>query len=61
MVLAIEPMINMGTRKTKQLSDGWGVITRDRKPSAHFEKTVAITEEGPRLLTIEPDYRRPVE
>lgn len=61
MVLAIEPMINMGTRKTKQLSDGWGVITRDGKPSAHFEKTVAITEEGPRLLTIEPDYRRPVE
>ena len=61
MVLAIEPMINMGTRKTKQLSDGWGVITRDGKPSAHFEQTVAITEEGPRLLTIEPDYRRPVE
>lgn len=61
MVLAIEPMINMGTRKTKQLSGGWGVITRDGKPSAHFEKTVAITEEGPRLLTIEPDYRRPVE
>ncbi|MBS5501428.1 MAG: GTP-binding protein [Eggerthella sp.] len=54
-------MINMGTRKTKQLSDGWGVITRDGKPSAHFEKTVAITEEGPRLLTIEPDFKRPVE
>ena len=61
MTFTIEPMINMGTRKTKQLSDGWGVITRDGKPSAHFEKTVAITEEGPRLLTIEPDYRRPVE
>jgi methionyl aminopeptidase len=61
MVLAIEPMINMGTRKTKQMPDGWLVITRDRKPSAHFEKTVAITEEGPRILTTEPDYRRPVE
>lgn len=60
MVLAIEPMINMGTRKTKQMPDGWLVITRDKKPSAHFEKTVAITEEGPRLLTIEPDHRRPV-
>ena len=61
MMFTIEPMINMGTRKTKQLSDGWGVITRDGKPSAHFEKTVAITEEGPRLLTIEPDFKRPVE
>jgi methionyl aminopeptidase len=61
MVLAIEPMINMGTRKTKQMPDGWLVVTRDGKPSAHFEKTVAITEDGPRLLTIEPHYRRPVE
>lgn len=61
MVLAIEPMINMGTRKTKQMPDGWLVVTRDGKPSAHFEKTVAITEDGPRILTIEPDFRRPVE
>lgn len=61
MVLAIEPMINMGTRKTRQMSDGWLVCTRDGKPSAHFEKTVAITEDGPRLLTIEPDFERPVE
>lgn len=61
MVLAIEPMINMGTRKTKQMPDGWLVVTRDGKPSAHFEKTVAITEEGPRILTLEPDHRRPVE
>lgn len=61
MVLAIEPMINMGTRKTKQMPDGWLVVTRDGKPSAHFEKTVAITEEGPRLLTIELDHRRPVD
>lgn len=61
MVLAIEPMINMGTRKTKQMPDGWLVVTRDGKPSAHFEKTVAITEDGPRLLTIEPDHRRPID
>ncbi len=60
MVLAIEPMINMGTHKTKQMPDGWLVCTRDGKPSAHFEKTVAITEEGPLVLTKEPGFRRPV-
>ena len=60
MVLAIEPMINMGTYKTKQMSDGWLVVTRDGEPSAHFEKTVAITEEGPLILTTEPSHRRPV-
>lgn len=60
MVLAIEPMINMGTRKTRQMSDGWLVVTRDGKPSAHFEKTVAVTEEGPVILTTEEGYRRPV-
>lgn len=60
MVLAIEPMINMGTHKTRQMPDGWLVCTRDGKPSAHFEKTVAITEDGPLVLTTEPDFRRPV-
>ncbi len=60
MVIAIEPMINIGTYKTKVMSDGWLVCTRDGKPSAHFEKTVAITEDGPLVLTTEPDYRRPV-
>jgi methionyl aminopeptidase len=60
MVLAIEPMINMGTYKTKQMADGWTVVTRDRKPSAHFEKMVAITEEGPVIITTEPDHKRPV-
>src|SRR5581483_2301634 len=39
-VIAIEPMINLGTRKTKELSDGWTVVTRDSKPSAHFEHTI---------------------
>ena len=60
MVLAIEPMINMGTFKTRQMPDGWLVCTRDGKPSAHFEKTVAITENGPLVLTCEEGFRRPV-
>lgn len=60
MVLAIEPMINAGTHKTKQMPDGWLVCTADGSPSAHFEKTVAITEEGPVILTTEPDHERPI-
>ncbi len=60
MVIAIEPMINMGTFRVKELRDGWTVITRDKKPSVHFEKTIAITEEGPLVLTREPEYERPV-
>ncbi len=42
LVIAIEPMINMGTKEVKQLSDGWTIITADRKPSAHFEHNVAV-------------------
>ena len=60
MVLAIEPMVNAGTRKVKQCSDGWLVRTRDGKPSVHFEKTVAITEDGPVVLTTEEGHPRPV-
>ena len=51
MVLAIEPMVNMGGHQTKMLEDGWTVITADRKPSAHFEHTIAVTEDGPVVLT----------
>jgi methionyl aminopeptidase len=51
LVLAIEPMVNMGTDKVQILSDGWTVVTLDGKPSAHFEHTVAITENGPEILT----------
>jgi methionyl aminopeptidase len=51
MTLAIEPMINLGTYKVKQLSDGWTVKTSDGKLSAHFEHTVAITSNGPVILT----------
>jgi methionyl aminopeptidase len=44
-------MINLGTWEVRQLPDGWTVVTRDRKPSAHFEHTVAITDDGPVILT----------
>lgn len=52
MVLAIEPMVNFGTWETKVLEDGWTVVTKDGLPSAHFEHTVAITNNGPEILTI---------
>jgi methionyl aminopeptidase len=51
LVLAIEPMINMGSDKVKVLDDGWTVITADGKPSAHFEHTIAVTPDGPVILT----------
>lgn len=51
MVIAIEPMINLGTPDVRQLLDGWTYVTRDMKPSAHFEHTVAITQNGPMILT----------
>jgi methionyl aminopeptidase len=52
MVLAIEPMVNMGTYQVKTLPDGWTVVTADGRPSAHYEHTVAITENGPDILTL---------
>jgi len=51
LTIAIEPMVNAGTPKTRQLSDHWTIVTADGKRSAHFEHTVAITEDGPRVLT----------
>jgi methionyl aminopeptidase len=51
MVVAIEPMINMGTHRTNHLSDGWTILTRDGKPSAHFEHDVAIVDGKPELLS----------
>ena len=51
MTLAIEPMVNLGTAKTRTLSDGWTVITQDRKPSAHYEHVVLITTGDPEVLT----------
>jgi methionyl aminopeptidase len=52
LTIAIEPMVNVGTAKTRTLSDKWTVVTADGKRSAHFEHTVAITENGPRILTL---------
>ncbi|HEX2100220.1 MAG TPA: type I methionyl aminopeptidase [Candidatus Synoicihabitans sp.] len=52
MTLAIEPMVNAGTWRTKTLSDGWTIVTVDGAPSAHFEHTVLTTELGPEILTI---------
>lgn len=53
MVIAIEPMINAGRPDVRSLDDGWTVVTADGSLSAHFEHTVAVTEEGPRILTLE--------
>ena len=52
MTLAIEPMVNMGVSEVDVQADGWTVLTADRKPSAHFEHTVAIGAEGPEILTL---------
>lgn len=51
MVLAIEPMVNMGSYRVKTLSDHWTVVTEDGKLCAHFEHTVALTDAGPEILT----------
>jgi methionyl aminopeptidase len=51
MVLAVEPMCNLGTKDVKVLNDGWTVVTVDRKPSAHYEHTVAVTRDGCEILT----------
>ena len=54
MVLAIEPMVNAGSGDVKTLKDGWTVVTVDGGVSSHCEHTVAVTEEGPRILTLAP-------
>lgn len=51
MVIAIEPMVNLGVYHVTMLSDKWTIVTLDRQPSAHFEHTIAITENGPQILT----------
>ncbi len=51
LVLAIEPMVNVGRFDTAVLDDNWTVVTKDGSRSAHFEHTVAITERGPEILT----------
>lgn len=60
MVLAIEPMITLGSPHTQEAADGWLVTTKDGSVAAHFEKTIAITKNGPVLVSVEPGHRRPV-
>lgn len=57
MTVAIEPMVGVGTGATRELEDGWTVVTRDRSLAAHFEHTVAITREGVEVLTLDPELR----
>jgi methionyl aminopeptidase len=52
MTIAVEPMVNAGTGEVEKIANEWTVVTRDGKPSAHFEHTIAITEDGVRILTI---------
>ena len=52
MVLAIEPMVNLGGWETRVLSDQWTVVTADGSLSAHFEDTIAVTDNGPEVLTV---------
>lgn len=52
MTIAIEPMINMGTHAVEMLSDGWTIVTADRKPSAHYENTVIVKADGVEILTM---------
>jgi methionyl aminopeptidase len=54
MVFAVEPMVNAGGPETKELDDGWGVVTADGSLSAHFEHTIAITDNGPEIFTLIP-------
>ena len=53
-MIAVEPMVNMGTKRVKMMRDHWTQSTLDRKASAHFEHTIAITKDGPTLLTDAP-------
>ena len=56
MVIAIEPMVNLGSHKVQVLRDGWTVITADKKPSAHFEHSIAVTTEGPFVLSTRENF-----
>ncbi len=55
---AIEPMLNIGTPETRTLDDKWTVVTKDGKPSAHAEHTIAVTAEGPEILTLTKEQKR---
>jgi methionyl aminopeptidase len=51
LTIAIEPMVNVGSPETREMPDRWTIVTADGSRSAHFEHTVAITDQGPRILT----------
>lgn len=55
LVIAVEPMINAGVKNTQTLDDHWTIVTKDHKPSAHFEHTIAVTASGAQVLTCGPD------
>ncbi len=55
LVIAVEPMVNMGVRNVRQAKDGWTIYTKDKKPSAHYEHTIAVTADGPDILS---DHKR---
>ena len=55
---AIEPMLNIGTHETRTLDDKWTVVTKDGKPSAHAEHTIAVTPEGPEVLTLTKEQKK---
>ena len=55
MCIAIEPMVNIGKKEIYTSDDGWTILTRDGKPSAHFEHTIAITSDGPIILSQRSD------
>lgn len=58
LVIAVEPMVNVGTKKVKGLSDHWTQVTTDGRPSAHFEHTIAMSKDGPIILTAGPNGER---
>ena len=55
MALAVEPMLTAGVPETRELDDGWTVVTADGSRAAHWEHTVAVTDDGPRILTLPAD------
>lgn len=56
MTIAVEPMLNLGTRKVYLLDDDWTIVTGDNKPSAHFEHTIVVTDDGYEILTGDDNY-----
>jgi len=55
LIIAVEPMVNMGTKRVRTMPDHWTQVTVDGQPSAHFEHTIAMTDSGPYVLTSAPD------